>query len=63
MTQFNTTIHHTKRRVNKVISKEAKKRCQILRNIEFRNELKALGLSPEEVEESFNLTSVTPKQG
>lgn len=62
MTQFNTTIHHTRRRVNKVISKEAKKRCQILRDIEFRNELKALGLSPEEVEEPFNLSSVTPKQ-
>ena len=54
MTQFNPTFNYSARSVKKVISIEAKKRCQILRDIEFRNELKSLGLSIDDVDEKTN---------
>ncbi|MCL1064308.1 hypothetical protein MK852_19505 [Shewanella benthica] len=57
-----TTRYRANLPSNNVVSIEAKKRCQILRDIEFKNELISLGLSQEDVKEQINLSSITPKQ-
>ena len=51
--QFNNTVNRAPKQANRkgtnAISVEAKKRCAILRKIEYTQELKALGLSADEI--------------
>ena len=51
--QFNNTVNRTpkqkSRKGTNAISVEAKKRCAILRKIEYTQELSALGFSADEI--------------
>jgi len=53
VTEFNNTVNRTPKRSSSkavnAISVEAKKRCAILRRIEYTQELSALGFSADEI--------------
>ncbi len=53
MPEFNNTVNRTPKQANRkgtnAISVEAKKRCAILRKIEYTQELRALGLSADDI--------------